>query len=239
MIFWTKKPKNYQNRPNGIKPNILLMHYTGMKTMQEAKDRLTDPESEVSAHYLVDEDGTIHPLVPEDKRAWHAGVSYWQKETDINSHSIGIEIVNPGHEHGYRPFPEEQMEAVKDLSLEIMSRHNIKHFLGHSDVAPERKTDPGELFNWRWLATFGIGYWPEPTEEQRAQAEKIAANDFETEKLFVQFGYNPASAFVDVVTAFHRHYCPERFQVGKEGEICTETVARLLSVVHQKSSKLD
>lgn len=236
-MFWKKKPLNYQDRPKGIEPSILLMHYTGMKTMQEAKDRLTEPNSEVSAHYLIDEDGTVYPLVPEDKRAWHAGVSYWQKETDINSHSIGIEIVNPGHEHGYRPFPEEQMIAVKDLSLEIMSRHNIKNFLGHSDVAPERKTDPGELFNWRWLAEFGIGYWPNPTVEEHEKAAKIAANDFETEKLFVQFGYNPMTAFIDVVTAFHRHYYPERFSHGREGEICPETVARLISVLNQKAAK--
>lgn len=233
MFLWSSKKNKYQERREGAKPNILLMHYTGMKTMEEAMERLSGKDAEVSAHYLIDEDGAIHDLVPEQYRAWHAGVSYWKGVTDINSYSIGVEIVNPGHEWGYRPFPAEQMESVLELAKRICNRHDIKYVLAHSDVAPERKKDPGEFFDWRRLADNGVGVWPDPSKEQYEQAEKIAVCDYETEKLFVQYGYNPASAYVDIITAFHRHYFPEKFVEGKEGEVCLESVARLLSLIHQ------
>ncbi len=239
MFLWKSKKMNYEARRNGVKPSIILMHYTGMQSMEEAIDRLSDPESKVSAHHLVDEDGTVYDLVPEDQRAWHAGVSYWGGEDDINSHSIGIEIVNPGHEWGYRPFPQEQMEAVMYLSQDIMSRYDIKHVLAHSDVAPERKIDPGELFDWRYLNENGVGLWPDPTDEDHALSEKIFVNDYEVERVFKIYGYNGRAAFVDVISAFHRHYYPERFAEGKHEELCEESVARLISLVRLSGKKLD
>jgi len=237
MFHWTtKKVKNYEDRMSGHEtPSILLMHYTGMETEDSARARLTDIDSKVSAHYLIDEDGVAESLVPEDKRAWHAGLSFWQGETDINSASIGIEIVNPGHEFGYRPFPDAQMQTVLKLSQEIVRKYNIQHVLGHSDVAPERKTDPGELFDWQWLAQNGVGLWPNPTQEELLAAEEISKNDFEVEKLFVKYGYNPMTAFVDVVTAFHRHYYPEIFESGDTGKPDVQTVARLLSLIRMTS----
>lgn len=151
---------NFEERKNGVKPSMIIVHYTGMKTAQEALERLCSPESKVSAHYVVDEDGSIYQLVLEDKRAWHAGVSNWQGETDINSHSIGIELVNPGHEFGYRPFPDAQIEALIALCHDIRERHEIEWVLGHEDVAPDRKQDPGELFPWSRLEQAGIGKLP-------------------------------------------------------------------------------
>lgn len=231
MFHFFKKSSKYEDRAAGIDPYILLMHYTGMETGQAAIDRLTDPESGVNVHYIVEEDGEIHESVPEDKRAWHAGVSFWKGEEDINSASIGIEIINPGHEFGYRPFPQEQMDAVLQLSKGIMSRHDIRHVLAHSDVAPERKQDPGELFDWEFLAKNGVGHWPLPMPEDYARAEKIALNDFEAEKLFIEYGYNPIAAFQDTVTAFQRHYYPDIFEKGTQGNIDQETIARLSALI--------
>ncbi|MCB1650820.1 MAG: N-acetylmuramoyl-L-alanine amidase [Alphaproteobacteria bacterium] len=147
---------NFEGRAEGQAPSMILIHYTGMQTGREALERLCDPAAKVSAHYVIEEDGRIFALVSEDKRAWHAGVSCWEGQTDINSLSIGIELVNPGHEWGYRPFPPAQMQSLAALCKDIMARHEIKTVLGHSDVAPDRKQDPGELFDWAWLAAQGI-----------------------------------------------------------------------------------
>ena len=143
--------------------DMLVLHYTGMPTAEAALTRLCDPKSGVSCHWLIDEDGTIYRLVNEANRAWHAGIAFWADETDINSRSIGIELVNPGHEFGYREFPTAQMEALADLASGIITRHPIPKFrvLGHADVAPDRKRDPGELFDWAWLADRGIGLFPD------------------------------------------------------------------------------
>jgi len=235
MFHWKKKLLNYEDRPKGVKPYMILLHYTGMQSMEEAKDRLSDPESKVSAHYLIDEDGTVFDLVPEDKRAWHAGVSYWSGESDINSVSIGMEIVNEGHEFGYEPFSLAQMKAVLKLCREIKGRNDITHVLGHSDVAPERKQDPGELFDWQWLSEHGIGLWPEPTDEEKTQAKDLVRKDFEVKKLFDLYGYNKAAAHIDVVTAFHRHYLPQTFLAETQGVVHMETVARLLSLIRQQT----
>ena len=153
---------NHDARTPGKPVDILLLHYTGMKTGQDAIDRLRDPEAKVSSHYVVDEDGTVYRLVAEDCRAWHAGVSYWRGAEQINDRCIGIEIVNPGHEWGYRDFPALQMAVVCDLCLSVMSRHLIppRNIIGHSDVAPDRKEDPGEKFDWPGLAANGVGLWP-------------------------------------------------------------------------------
>ena len=154
---------NQDDRPDGMPVDTLILHYTGMQTAQAAIDRLRDPDAHVSSHYVVDEDGTVLRLVPEARRAFHAGVSYWRGNAALNGRSIGIEIVNPGHEWGYRDFPALQMAAVCDLCLEILSRHPIppRNIVAHSDVAPDRKEDPGEKFDWEGLARNGVGLWPE------------------------------------------------------------------------------
>ena len=163
---------NHGPRPEGVPIDILLVHYTGMPTGAEALERLCDGQAQVSAHYLVEEDGTVFSLVPEDRRAWHAGAGYWQGERDINSRSVGVELVNPGHEWGYRPFPDAQMAAFAALARGIMDRHGIlpHRVLAHSDVAPSRKEDPGELFDWRGLAAQGVGFWPTPAPRTTGRA---------------------------------------------------------------------
>lgn len=239
MFLKKYESKSFNDRRDDKLPYILLMHYTGMETMEAARERLNDKNVDVSAHYLIDEDGKIMTLVPEEKRAWHAGLSFWKGEQDINSVSIGLEIVNPGHEFGYRSFPEEQMAAVLKLSQEVLTRHDIRYVLGHSDVAPERKEDPGELFDWQWLAENGVGLWPDPSLEDRAKAAEIARNDFEVEKLFLAYGYNPMTAYVDIVTAFHRHYYPELFDGGDPATVTDETVARLISLIRQHKEQFE
>ena len=151
---------NHDERPCPV--DMLVMHYTGMQSGAAAIERLRDPVARVSSHYVVEEDGTIWRLVPEERRAWHAGISHWRGHDVLNGRSIGIEIVNPGHEWGYRPFPALQMAAVCELALGLLSRHVIpaRNVVAHSDIAPDRKQDPGELFDWQGLATNGVGLWP-------------------------------------------------------------------------------
>ena len=158
---------NFDARETGVSVDMLVMHYTGMLSGKEALSRLTDVECQVSAHYMIEEDGRVFGLVDEADRAWHAGVSYWRGHRNINARSIGIELVNPGHEFGYRGFPEVQMQALKALALDILSRHAIprRNVVGHSDIAPTRKDDPGELFDWRGLAAEGIGLWPDRADQ--------------------------------------------------------------------------
>ena len=189
---------NFGPRRSGI--DMLVLHYTGMTSAEAALARLCDPTAEVSAHYLIDEDGTVHALVAEEMRAWHAGRSWWRGEADVNSRSVGIELVNPGHEFGYRPFPPVQIAALVGLAGGILARHPIppRNVVGHSDVAPGRKQDPGELFPWADLAAKGIGLWPEPGE---ATGEAVA--------MLAEYGYDtsdPAAA----LTAFQRHFRPKR-----------------------------
>ena len=150
-MIWTPSP-NFGTRKLPI--SLLILHYTGMQDGPSAINWLANPESGVSAHYVVEEDGQIIHMVKEENRAHHAGVSHWRGITDVNSASIGIEIVNPGHEWGYRPFPKEQMKSVKKLSKKIIKNHNIAlpNVIGHSDIAPDRKEDPGEMFDWDYLA---------------------------------------------------------------------------------------
>lgn len=166
---------NHTERRGGAQPSILLLHYTAMLNAESAAKRLCDPNVEVSAHYLVDIDGTIMRHVHEDRRAWHAGASKWGTIEDVNSHSIGIEIANPGHHQGYPPFPEGQMAAVEELIAAIMARWPIppERVLSHACVAPGRKIDPGEKFDWRRLALQGLAVWadPAPTAEGPADAQ--------------------------------------------------------------------
>jgi len=221
---------NQEPRPAGVAIDTLILHYTGMKTAQAALSRLCDPEAKVSAHYLVDEDGSVFLLVPEAKRAWHAGVSSWRGETNINDRSIGIELVNPGHEFGYRPFPEKQMAALIPLLREILARHPIpqSRVLGHSDVAPGRKTDPGELLDWARLAESGIGLWPKIAAKQPAKKAPLPPIS-EIQSMLWAYGYTvPRNGVLDADTknaliAFQRHFRPERI----DGAVDAETFARL------------
>ncbi|MEM7170730.1 MAG: N-acetylmuramoyl-L-alanine amidase [Pseudomonadota bacterium] len=186
--------------------DILLIHYTGMLSGPEALARLCDPAAKVSAHYLIEEDGRLFKLVDEDRRAWHAGVAHWDGASDINARSIGIELVNPGHEFGYRAFPKSQMACLTELSKELISRHAIPahRVLGHSDVAPARKEDPGELFDWAGLAADGVGLWPQEPLEAGGKPD----ND-RVARLLQGYGYGlDGQPIATVVTAFQRHFQP-------------------------------
>jgi N-acetylmuramoyl-L-alanine amidase len=187
---------------------MLVIHYTGMRSAEAALERMCDPAAEVSAHYMIDEAGKVFALVEEEKRAWHAGASFWRGESAINSRSIGIELVNPGHEFGYRPFPEAQMAALIELAKGILTRWPIpaRNVVGHSDVAPRRKQDPGELFDWRRLAENGIGLWPEPGEGEGDAAALLAAHGYEIEDLTA------------TLTAFQRHFRPSRCDGAADAE---------------------
>jgi len=179
----------------------LVLHYTGMKSAKAAVERLTDPASKVSSHYVVDEDGTVYQLVEEANRAWHAGVSFWRGVSGLNDGSVGIEIVNPGHEWGYRAFPAVQTAAVLELCRGIISRHAIsaRHVVGHSDIAPDRKQDPGELFPWAWLAGNGVGLWTDEVAAPGDILDDLAA-----------IGYDTRFPAHTVITAFQRHFLPAR-----------------------------
>ncbi len=208
---------NHDARPDGVPVDMLILHYTGMRTGAEALARLRDPAAKVSAHYLVEEDGAVFRLVGEDRRAWHAGVSHWRGHAGLNGRSIGIEIVNPGHEHGYRPFPALQMAAVCELALAILARHPIpaRQVLAHSDVAPDRKEDPGELFDWEGLARNGVGLWPGAAA---AEGDPLA--------LFGRIGYRTDLPLPVLLRAFQRHWRPARV----DGIADAETCARLGAV---------
>jgi N-acetylmuramoyl-L-alanine amidase len=217
--------------------DILLLHYTGMQSGEAARERLCDADAKVSSHYLVYEDGRIDQLVPEARRAWHAGVASWKGETDINSRSIGIEIVNPGHEFGYRDFPAAQIEAVIALCRDIVARHQIPsdRVLAHSDVAPGRKQDPGERFPWARLAAAGIGLWVEPAPiEGNALVPTQRGEDITMlQTMLAKFGYAAEVTGLyddqtrDIVTAFQRHFRPA-FVDGIADVSTRETLMRLL-----------
>lgn len=209
---------NFDSREN-ISPTILVLHYTGMVSGAAALERLCDPASKVSSHYVVEEDGRIFRLVDEEMRAWHAGVSYWRRRETLNAHSIGIEIVNPGHEIGYRPFPKSQMKAVLDLCEDILSRHAIvpRDVVGHSDIAPLRKVDPGELFDWDWLAEHGIGVKPPKSKVHQGALLQLGDSGedvFSLQNDLANYGYKmPLTGSFDgetaaVVRAFQRHFRP-------------------------------
>lgn len=224
MSIVQKPSPNFDDR-KGREVSMIILHYTGMKTAEEALARLTDKESGVSSHYTVDEDGTIYQHVEEGQRAWHAGVSCWQNIRDINAISIGIEIVNPGHEHGYHAFKDVQIEAVKKLCLDIMSRHEIEDVLAHSDVAPDRKEDPGELFPWKILAEAGVGEWPVVSDE-----DMVKANGINVGQALRDLGYDGVKGN-NMLRAFQRHYVPEVFVKGTEGKICSLTTGRLYALL--------
>ena len=209
---------NQRERPPGAIIDTLILHYTGMRTGDAAIARLCDPASEVSSHYVVEEDGRVFRLVEERRRAAHAGVSIWRGREMLNDSSIGIEIVNPGHEWGYRRYPAAQIEAVKHLCQGILARHPIPpaRVLGHSDVAPDRKQDPGELFPWRDLARDGIGVWPRDVADPGTDDPVAGALGLARVRADLRaIGYDPAeeggmdTALAMVLRAFQRHWRPE------------------------------
>ncbi len=227
-IDWHPSPNHTERRGNAP-VDMLVLHYTNMTSAEAALQRLCDPQVEASAHYLVREDGHVWQLVAEHRRAWQAGLSCWRGVRDINSRSIGIEIAHPGHAWGYRPFPAVQMAAVLALSQGIVARHGIpaRNVVAHSDIAPNRKEDPGELFPWADFAAAGVGLWPQPckplpvpslTDRQRALA---------------CYGYAVAPtgshdlATRNAVLAFQRHFRPERLDGVFDGN-CAARLADLL-----------
>ncbi len=208
---------NFGPREPAKPVNLLILHYTGMPVADAALLWLGSPQSQVSCHYFVFEDGRISQLVAEQQRAWHAGVSCWKGANDINSRSIGIEIANPGHDHGYPEFPKIQIEAVARLCLDIMSRTGVMsgNVLAHSDVAPGRKIDPGEKFPWGQLAEGGIGIFAPPIPAQTGTIADCEPAD-KVQRLLVAFGYCVGqSGEYDrqtrtCIEAFQRHFRPER-----------------------------
>ena len=204
--------------------SMVVLHYTGMPDAAGALARMRDPAAKVSAHYLIDEDGTVTRLVPEARRAWHAGKSYWRGVTDINSASIGIELVNPGHEWGYRPFPEAQMESLIPLLADLIGRHNVPraNVVGHSDVAPARKADPGELFAWDLLARYRLAL---PRPELRVPSP--FANDGAFYLALERFGYDITEGLA-AVRAFQRRWRPETIDGVIDGETSAILFALLL-----------
>ena len=229
-------------RPDDCAIDLLILHYTGMESVEAALTRLCDPVAAVSAHYLINETGTTYRLVDESMRAWHAGDSAWSGATDINGRSVGIELANPGHEFGYRAFPEPQMATLELLGKDIVDRHRIPPagVLAHSDVAPGRRCDPGELFDWARLARAGIALWPRPnalgTKDGSAfepGASGPAIGEFQSD--LARLGYAvPLTETIDpetrlVVEAFQRHYRPRRI----DGAIDPETRRILADLLAQ------
>lgn len=218
-------PTVYKSSREGAAVELLVLHYTGTRTAQDALDILSGKTGrEVSAHYTVDEDGTVYQHVDEAEKAWHAGVSHWRGVDGVNANSIGIEIVNPGHEFGYRAFPKSQMLAVAELAQGVIARHGIapRNVIGHSDVAPGRKEDPGELFDWPWLAAQGVGLWPAFTHHAVSNINLLLEGDsgervMSLQKRLVRYGYGvPQSGIFcpatrEVAVAFQRHWRPQDF----------------------------
>lgn len=232
---------NFGAREGGIEPSILLLHYTGMPSAEAAIQWLAAPESKVSCHYVMGEDGAVTQMVAEAHRAWHAGVSYWKGVTDINSCSIGIEIQNPGHEAGYPDFPDAQMDAVEALCLDIIARRAIRphHVVAHSDVAPRRKIDPGEKFGWARLARAGVGHWTEPVPHSAGAVLERGARGHAVMRLQERlraygYGVPGTGEFCEdtefVVAAFQRHFRPA-LVTGRADRSTLETLDALLAAL--------
>jgi len=224
-----RESPNHGSRGEPARIDMLVLHYTGMASAEAAIERLCNRDAKVSAHYLVEENGNMWRLVPEARRAFHAGVSCWEGESNLNAVSLGIEVVNPGHEWGYRPFPDAQMLAVERLCRDLVSRYAIPahRILGHSDIAPERKSDPGELFDWPRLACAGIGIWPPPAiDSARGRGVAVIAPAAALADL-ATIGYCVASnTQTAVLAAFQRRFRPERC----DGRLDAETATRLTEV---------
>jgi N-acetylmuramoyl-L-alanine amidase len=237
---------NIGERRGYASPQLLILHYTGLETARRSIDVLCDPICEVSCHYLVDVDGRVTQMVREADRAWHAGLSYWRGETDINSSSVGIEIQNPGHAHGYPDFPEAQMSAVVSLSHDIVVRNQMRatDVLAHSDIAPQRKIDPGEKFDWRRLHAAGVGHWvpPHAVDDEPDQPpfdmQKPDDRTQTCQQLLAQYGYDIAddglldAATLRVISAFQRHFRP----TCTDGMPDASTIATLRDLIAHQAS---
>ncbi|MEE2951723.1 MAG: N-acetylmuramoyl-L-alanine amidase [Pseudomonadota bacterium] len=232
---------NHNERVGVARPDILLLHYTGMGTAEQALERLTSPEAEVSSHYLVHEDGRIVQMVAEERRAWHAGRGSWRGKGDINSRSIGIEIVNGGYVAGLPPYSDSQIEAVIALCRDCVTRHGIEphRVLAHSDIAPDRKEDPGEHFPWDRLFFAGVGHMVRPSPIRGGRFLSIGDEGAPVEayrQLLAAYGYGiEAGGRFDEATrlatiAFQRHFRPERVD-GVADVSTVETLHRLLSAL--------
>jgi N-acetylmuramoyl-L-alanine amidase len=244
VVAEVKASPNHGERKPGAKVDMLVLHYTGMRDQRAALDKLCNPHSEVSAHYVVLEDGHIVQCVPEERRAWHAGQSFWAGETDINSCSIGIEIANPGHDHGYPDFPKRQIAAVAALCRSVFTRYRIPphRVLGHSDVAPTRKQDPGEKFPWRTLHASGIGLWVPPAAiEPNGQLHVLGESSptiADAQVQLTRYGYGvPSSGYFDGATrdalaAFQRHFRPAKV----DGVLDPSTLATLKALNAARSA---
>src|SRR4051812_20944863 len=242
LVGEVRSSPNFGERKSDSKIDMLVLHYTGMLDSAAAVRRLCTAGTEVSAHYVVMEEGRIIQCVPETRRAWHAGQSSWAGETDINSCSIGIEIANPGHDHGYPDFPRRQIAAVTALCRSIFTRHRIPadRVLGHSDIAPSRKKDPGEKFPWKILHDSGIGLWVKPAPIQTdGPIHVLGENDpaiRELQELLARYGYGVEptgyldGATHDVITAFQRHFRPERI----DGSVDSSTVETLRALLRAR-----
>jgi N-acetylmuramoyl-L-alanine amidase len=216
---------NHGPRSEPARIDMLVLHYTGMTTAAAALERLCDPGARVSAHYVIEESGVIWRLVPENRCAFQAGVSCWEGERDLNAVSLGIEIVNPGHEWGYRRFPEAQMASVERLCRDLVTRYSIPphRVVGHSDIAPERKCDPGELFDWARLARAGIGIWPPAMPAPRGLAINLAAALSDLSSIgYCASAQSPTPALVAFQRRFRQECC--------DGRLDAETAARLSEV---------
>lgn len=213
LVHHQQPSPNFDERTLPI--SMVVLHYTGMQTAEEALARLCDPQAKVSAHYFIDEAGVVAQLVPEEKRAWHAGKSYWRGITDVNSASIGIELVNPGHEFGYRPFTDAQMEALCPLLADIVERHDIApaNVVGHSDIAPSRKEDPGELFDWGMLGRLRLAL-PVPKPRIALLYDNPGAFYLALER----FGYDISDGRA-AVRAFQRRWRPHIIDGEIDGQI--------------------
>jgi N-acetylmuramoyl-L-alanine amidase len=231
---------NHKERVGHGRPDMIVLHYTGMATAEDALERLCSlDDPRVSSHYLVYEDGRVLQLVQETRRAQHAGVSSWEGETDINSRSVGIEIVNPGHDLGYPDFPDRQIDVVIALCRDILKRRPMRadRVVAHSDVAPSRKQDPGEKFPWARLHAAGVGHWITPAPLTQARGVSLGASGAavaELQALLAQYGYGIPSIgqfdqpMHDVVIAFQRHFRPARVD-GIADPSTVETLRRLLA----------
>ena len=233
---------NVEARRDGQCPRFLIQHYTGMSSAMKAVEWLACAQSRVSCHYVVDEAGFITQLVPERLRAWHAGVSFWAGVTDINSASIGIEIHNPGHEHGYPDFGPVQMAAVAALSRDIVARNGLRpqDVLAHSDVAPARKIDPGEKFDWAWLHAQGVGHWVPPApldpDDKGFERGTFGPAVREAQRALAHYGYGiEVTGTLDastaaVLRAFQLHFRPARVD-SRLDRSTLDTLARLISAL--------
>lgn len=238
-----KDSPHFEPRKNGAVPSFLIIHYTETENAAEPDGYFMATiaradGARVSAHYMIDVDGATTQYVAEDQRAWHAGLSEWEGVADINSHSIGIELVNGGPRYGYTEFPPAQIAALIELSQGIIARHAIPatQVLGHADVAPGRKIDPDYKLPWQKLADAGVGVWPQPIQSDFNNAAALLQDDVKLKQALVTYGYNPALDLPMLVTTFQRHFQPEAFTAQSPfmGIANSDTALRLAALLRQK-----